>query len=82
MEHQHIYLGNCPGLGFNDNYIGETTRKVSEQFIDLNVREKKLHLVRRGNKQKHKNIKGHDFRMIGKGFKKCALKQKNLKGLF
>ena len=48
FEHRHdvIYLWKCPETTCNDNYIGETKRRIFERVKDYNGRDFKSHLLK------------------------------------
>ena len=48
FEHRHdvIYLRKCPETTCNDNYIGETKRRIFERVKDYNRRDFKSHLLK------------------------------------
>ena len=48
FRHQHylVYLSISPGNNCNDNYIGETPRRISEGIIGHNSRDKDSHFFK------------------------------------
>ena len=47
FEHKYdlVYHGNCPANNCNDNYVGETVRRIAERVIDHNGRDVDSHLL-------------------------------------
>ena len=84
MENQHgiVYHGICPEVECIDNYIGKASRRVSERIIDHNGRDKKSHLFRNSVEHNHKNVERQDFKILGKGYRNNAMKQKISEALY
>ena len=84
FEHQHdiVCYGKCPEVDCLDNYIGEALRRVSETIIDHNGRDRKLHLFRHSVEHNHKNVERQDFKILGKGYRNNAMKQKISEALY
>ena len=84
FEHQHdiVYHGKCPEVDCIDNYIGKASRRVSERIIDHNRRDNKSHLFRHSVEHNHKNVERQDFKILGKGYRNNAMKQKISEALY
>ena len=65
-----------------DNYIGEASRRVSERIIDHNGRDRKLHFFKHSVEHNHKNVEKQDFKILGKGYRNNAMKEKILEALY
>ena len=84
FEYQHdiVYHGKCPEVDCIDNYIDEASRRVSERIIDHNGRDRKWHLFRHSVEHNHENVERQDFKILGKGYRNNAKKQKNFRSTF
>ena len=83
LEHNHdvVYLGTCPENNCSDNYVGESTRRISERIIDHNVRDQKSHLFKHSCIKNHPNTNKTDFKIISSGFKNNYCRRKIAEGL-
>ena len=70
FEHQHDveYFADCPNEKCRENYVGETSRRVSERIKDHNGRDLKSHILRHFVESGHANVSYEDFKMIAKNF--------------
>ena len=48
FKHNHdiIYQGRCSEIGYNDYYLGETGRRISEKVLDHAGRDQNSHLFK------------------------------------
>ena len=84
FEHQDniVYHGKCPEVDCRDSYIGEASRRVFGRIIDPNGRDRKSHLFRHSVEHNHKNVERQDFKILGKGYRNNAMKQKISEALY
>ena len=70
FDHNHvvIYHGNCPEKSCNDNYVGETARKISESVLDNTKKDINSHLYKHSIEADHQSLKISDYRIIGNGY--------------
>ena len=54
-SHQHdvVYYAACPEPGCENDYTGETRRRLNERVIDHNERDKKSHLYKHSQESNH-----------------------------
>ena len=53
-QHDLIYHVNCPIPTCEDNYIGETARRINERIKDHNRRDHKWHMLKQRIEKDHK----------------------------
>ena len=75
-KHDIIYFGNCPEQNCDDNYLGETARRISERIIDHGGRDCKSHLLKHAVANNHRSVSYDDFKIIGSGFRNNTFKRK------
>ena len=84
FEHKHdvIYHGKCPAENCVDDYIGETARRVNERIVDHTARDAISHLLKRSIESGDKPLESIDYKIIGTGYRKNAMKRKLSETLF
>ena len=67
FEHKDdiIYLGKCLEQNRTANYLGESTRRISERVIDHSGRDQKSHLFRHAVGNDNRNASCDNFKIIG-----------------
>ena len=77
FDHNHvvIYHGNCPEKSCNDNYVGETARKISESVLDNTEKDINSHLYKHSIEAGHQSLKISDYRIIGNGYLSNLIKE-------
>ena len=70
FEHQHyvVYYADCPNEKCRENYIGESSRRISERIKDHNGRDLKSHIWRHSVESGHANVGYEAFKIIAKNF--------------
>ena len=51
-----VYHTDCPVENCNDDYVGETARRISERVINHGGRDKKLSYFKTPNRKKKKTL--------------------------
>ena len=70
-QHDIVYHSFCSAENCNENYIGESARRLDERMKDHNGRDRNSHLFKHSVESRHDPVLKNDFRIIGKGtFKK------------
>ena len=71
FEHKNnvVYYCQCPNDNCNENYIGETSRRIIERIKDHNNRDKKSHILTHSIEKKHAHVWKDDFKIIGANYK-------------
>ena len=70
FDHQHdlVYHAKCPSELCDENYVGESGRRIAERVKDHNGRDHKLHILRHSLKTGHEHVKSSDFSITYKNF--------------
>ena len=78
MKHNHdiAYYNECPDEQCNENYIGETGRRISERIIDHAGRDSKSNIYKHCIETGHRSPDINDFKIIGTNFRKNVSKRK------
>ena len=53
QQNNHIYYYRCPDKTRNEDYVGETNRRIEETIIDHNKRDKNSHLLKHSFEKNH-----------------------------
>ena len=72
--HDLIYYAKCPEEFCNDDYLGETDRRIFERTIDHNGRDKKSHLLKHALGQDHPHVDLDHMTVIDSGYHSNKLK--------
>ena len=76
FEHKHvIHFGKCPEPNWTDNYLGQSTRRISEWIIDHGGWDQKFHLFRHAVVNDHCNASYDDFKITGSSFRNNTFKR-------
>ena len=76
-----VYLCKCPEKECQEQYIGETKRRISERIIDHNRRDKFSHVLHHSRDKKHSHVWTKDFKILGSNYSSTA-KRKISESLF
>ena len=78
MKHNHdiVYYNECPVEQCNENYIGETGRRISERIIDHTGRDLKSYVYKHCIETGHRSPDINDLKIIGSKFRKNVFKCK------
>ena len=60
---------NCPIPTCEDNYIGETARRIREGAKDYNGRDCKSHMLKHNIEKHYDNVAQENLQIIAKKFK-------------
>ena len=72
-----VYHTDCPVENCNDDYVGETARRISEKVIDHRGRDKKLSYFKTPNRKKKQLYTQYiNFKIISSGFRNDTMKRK------
>ena len=74
-EHLHDikYYVECPEKNSNENYVGETGRRLSERVIDYNGRDKNSHIFKHFVESEHLV---QEFSILGGNYRKNKFRRK------
>ena len=79
MEHQHdiTYYVECPEENCNENYVGETGRRLSVSVIDHNGQGKNSHIFKHSVEREHRPPSLQEFSILGGNYHKNKISQKS-----
>ena len=80
-HHDIVYYNEYPEKQCNENYIGETGRKIKERIIDHAGRDSKSHTYKHCIGTGHRSVDINGFKIIGINLHKNILKRKIPKAL-
>ena len=77
-QHKHdlVYYSKCPEPTCNEDYLGETGRKIIERSADHCGKDKQSHLLTHALSNKDKTVDLKDFKIIDSSYHKCRFKRK------
>ena len=77
LEHQHglTYFTQCPGVNYNETYLGETARKLQEIVLEHAGEDKKSNMVKHSMDTSHPLVCMKVFQILTK-FNHCKFKRK------
>ena len=83
FNHQNnlVYYSKCPDKTCNEDYVGETDRRIEERIMDHNKRDKNSHLLKHSRKKNHQHVWGNDFKVLGNNYR-SNFKRKVIEALF
>ena len=78
MKHNHnlVYYSECSEEQCNENYNGETGRRISETIIDYAGRNSKSYVYKHCIETGHRSPYINDFKIICSNFRKNVFKRK------
>ena len=78
MKHNHdiVYYNECPEEHCNENYIGETGKKISGRIIDHAGRDSNSYVYKNCIETDHRSPDINDSKIIGSKFRKNVFKRK------
>ena len=83
MKHNHdiVYNNKYSEEQCNENYIGETGRRISERIIDHAGRDLKSYVYKHCIETGHRSPDINDFKIIDSNFRKNVFKRKIVEAL-
>ena len=78
FEHKYdlVYHGKCPADNCNNDYVGETGRRISERIIYHNARDVNSHLLKQHLEKVRQCLQNKNFVIFRSGFRNNTLKRK------
>ena len=78
LEHEHdlVYYANCTEPSCRDNYVGETSLRITEGMKDHSGRDHALHMVKHNLETSYNDINTPDLRIIDINFSNDERKRK------
>ena len=77
-----FHYSNCPEPTCNEDYLGETGRRIIERSADHCGKEKQSHLLRHALNNNHKTVDLKDFKIIDSSYHNNMFKSKTSKALY
>ena len=68
-KHDLVYHTKCAEESCNDDYVGETARRISERVLDDSGRDKNSHILKHQIEKEHSFPQYHNFKVISGGFR-------------
>ena len=81
-QHDIAYHSICSAENCNENYIGESARRLDERMKDHNGRDRDSHLFKHSVESRHDPVLKNDSRIIGKGYRNNTNRRKIAEALF
>ena len=76
-----VYLCKCPEKECQEQYIGETKRRISERIIDHDRQDRFSHMLHHSRDRKHLHVWTKDFKILGSNYSSTT-KRKISESLF
>ena len=78
FEHKHdlVYHGRCPADNCKGDYVGETSRRISERIMDHDNRDLNSHLLKHYLEKEYRCLQSKDFVILSGGFWNNKVKRK------
>ena len=78
FEHNHdaVNIGKCLKSNCSDNYVGESTRRISERMIDHSGRDQNSYLFKHSCIKSQRNTRKTNFKIVSSGFKNNYCRRK------
>ena len=81
-QHDIVYHSFCSAENCNENYIGESARRLDKRIKDHNGRDRNSHLFEHSVESRHDPVLENDFRIIEKGYRNNTSRRKIAEVLF
>ena len=75
-KHDLLYHANCAEGSCNDDYVGETAKRISERVLDHSGRDKNSHILKYQIEKQHPCLQYKNFKVISSGFGNNPKKRK------
>ena len=76
-----MYHAKCPSESCDENYIGESGRRIAERVKDHNGRDHKSHILKDSLETGHGHVISSDISIISKNFNGNKRKRKMVQSL-
>ena len=80
-QHDLVYHAKCPSELCDENYIGESGRRIAERVKDHNGRDHKSHILKDSLETGHGHVISSDISIIFKNFNGNKRKRKMVQSL-
>ena len=75
-KHDLVYHAKCAEESCNDDYVGETARRISERVLDHSGRDKNSHILKHQIGKEHPCPQYENIKIISSGFRNNTKKRK------
>ena len=82
QKHDLVHYSKCPEPTCNEDYLGETGKRIIERSVDHCGKEKQSHLLRHALNNNHKTVDLKDFKIIDSGYNNNRFQRKISEALF
>ena len=81
-KHDLVYYVKCPDQSCNQDYLGETGRRIIERTADHSGKDKHSHLFKHACNENHKHIDLDNIKVIDSGYHNNRFKRKISEALY
>ena len=74
--HDLVYHAKYADESCNDEYVGETTKHISERVLDHSERDQNSHVIKHQTEKEHSCPQYGNFKVISSGFRNNTKKRK------
>ena len=69
QQNNLVYHDKCPNKTCNEDYIGETDRRIEERIINKSKCDKNSHLLKQSHEKNHQDVWENDFKDLGNNYR-------------
>ena len=81
QQNNLVYYSKCPNKTSNEDYVGETDRRIEERITDNNKRDKNSHLLKHSREKNRQHACENDVKVLGNNYR-SNFKRKISEALF
>ena len=81
QQNNLVYYSKFPNKTCNEDYVGETDRRIEERIMDNNKRDKNSHLLKHSREKNHQHACENDVKVLGNNYR-SNFKRKISEALF
>ena len=81
-QHDIVYHSSCSAENCNENYVGESARRLDQRVKGHNGRDRNSHFFKHSVESRRDPVLKNDFRIIGKGYRNNTYRRKIAEALF
>ena len=81
QQNSLVYYSRCLDETCNEDYVGETDKRIEERIIDHNKRDKNSHLLKQSGEKNHQHVQESYFKVLGNNYR-SNFKRKISEALF
>ena len=69
QQNNLVYYSKFPNKTCNEDYVGETDRRIEERIMDNNKRDKNSHLLKHSREKNHQHACENDVKVLGNNYR-------------